>query len=144
MSIMDLSEKEELFDDWSELKKEIHFEPEETPFYQEREIWFVAMGQNIGSEIYGKGDDHLRPVLVLKKFGKSFIGIPLTSKSKDENNRFFKYLGVFGEPRKDSWACLSQLRLMDANRLWYKAKGVNKITSDRMDEVKQSIQKLIF
>jgi hypothetical protein len=86
----------------------------------------------------------LRPVLILKKFGKSFIGIPLTSRQKDENNRFFMYLGVFGEPRKESWACLSQLRLFDARRLWYRAKGVNKITSDKMDEVKKSIEQLIF
>jgi hypothetical protein len=142
--MLDEEKIEEKFDDWNELKKDVHFDEIKIPQYSERDIWFITMGQNIGSEIYGKGQDHLRPVLILKKFGKSFIGIPLTSKQKSENNKFFMYLGIFGESRKENWVCLSQLRLFDAKRLWYRTKGVNKITSDKMDEVKKSIQELIF
>ncbi len=42
-----------------------------------------SIGINIGSEVYGKGADYTRPVLVINAEGsESFIGIPLTSNIK--------------------------------------------------------------
>lgn len=47
---------------------------------KEGEVWWCSIGVNIGSEVYGKGADYTRPVLVINAEGsESFIGIPLTS-----------------------------------------------------------------
>ncbi len=52
---------------------------------KEKEIWWCSIGVNIGSEVYGKGYDYTRPVLVINSEGaESFIGIPLTSKIKSK------------------------------------------------------------
>ncbi len=50
---------------------------------KEKEIWLCSVGVNVGSEVYGKGADYTRPVLVINAEGsESFIGIPLTSNIK--------------------------------------------------------------
>jgi mRNA interferase MazF len=41
----------------------------------------VNDGINVGCEIYGKGSNYVRPVLVINDDGEdNFIGVPLTSK----------------------------------------------------------------
>lgn len=48
------------------------------------------MGQNIGFEQNGKGDNFVRPVIILKKFNKNmFFGIPLSTQIKD--GKFYYY-----------------------------------------------------
>ena len=48
--------------------------------FDEREIWWVSIGENIGEEICGKNDNFERPVLVLKKLSSqnAFV-LPITS-----------------------------------------------------------------
>lgn len=72
------------FDDWN--KKKIKIDANEDFNHpQEKEIWWVSIGMNIGSEVYGKGEDYTRPVLIINAEGsESFIGIPLTSKVKNK------------------------------------------------------------
>ena len=54
------------------------------PTFNEGDIWWCSVGINIGSEIFGKGKNFSRPVIVFKKIGKdSFLGIPLTKQLKD-------------------------------------------------------------
>ena len=51
--------------------------------FHEGEIWWCSIGLNVGDEVFGKGPQFTRPVLIFKKFtGSSFLGIPLTSKVK--------------------------------------------------------------
>ncbi|OGI78106.1 hypothetical protein A3C57_01795 [Candidatus Nomurabacteria bacterium RIFCSPHIGHO2_02_FULL_33_12] len=72
------------FDAWNNKKIKIH-NNETYNHPQEKEIWWCSIGMNIGSEVYGKGDDYTRPVLVINAEGsESFIGIPLTSKVKNK------------------------------------------------------------
>lgn len=53
------------------------------PVFNEGEIWWLYIGENVGNEINGKGDKFTRPVLVLRKLSPSmFFGIPLTTKQK--------------------------------------------------------------
>lgn len=67
------------FDKWNLLKQEIHTK-EITINIKEKNIYFVSIGQNIGTENYGKSDKFLRSVLVHKKLGINyFLGIYLTS-----------------------------------------------------------------
>ncbi len=71
------------FDNWSKKKKSIDAR-DIFSHPQEKEIWWSSIGINIGSEVYGKGKDSTRPVLVINAEGsESFIGIPLTSKVKN-------------------------------------------------------------
>ncbi len=52
---------------------------------KEREIWWCSVGVNVGSEVYGKGANYTRPVLVINAEGsESFVGIPLTSNIKSK------------------------------------------------------------
>ena len=37
-------------------------------YFYEREVWWTAIGHNVGNEEDGKGAKYARPVLVLRKF----------------------------------------------------------------------------
>ncbi len=103
------------FDKWNIRKKEIDSERSLKSFH-EREIWFVNIGENVGFEQNGKGDEFLRPVIVYKKFSKNiFLGIPLTTTEKKS-----KFYVNFKFKDKNSTAILSQIKLFDVKRLKYK------------------------
>lgn len=71
-----------LFDDWNIVKKNLQ-QKESVKFFRERQIWWCSIGQNLGSESYGKGKTFTRPVLIFKKLsGELFLGLPVTSKIK--------------------------------------------------------------
>jgi mRNA-degrading endonuclease toxin of MazEF toxin-antitoxin module len=83
------------------------------PSFKEGEIWWCSLGINIGVEIFGKGKDFSRPVVIFKKIGNnSFLGIPLTTQMKNGN----WYVRVFygGVEQR---AILSQIRIFDERRL---------------------------
>ncbi len=70
------------FDNWNLHKKNLDVR-ENLFLFHEGEIWWSAVGVNIGDESCGKGETFRRPVLILKKLSqKSFIGIPLSTKRK--------------------------------------------------------------
>ena len=71
------------FDGWNEHKK-IANNSEFSLYFYEREIWWCAVGVNIGFEQDGKGIKFARPVLVLKKYSKNvFVGVPLTTAKRE-------------------------------------------------------------
>jgi mRNA interferase MazF len=52
-------------------------------FFLEREVWWAAVGTNIGSEIDGKNENYERPILVIKKINEELLSaIPITSTIK--------------------------------------------------------------
>lgn len=55
------------FQKWHDKKSQID-DIKERPFFHEREVWFCHLGANIGFEQDGKGEDFLRPILVVRKF----------------------------------------------------------------------------
>lgn len=86
--------------------------------FNERDVVWVAIGENVGVEIDGKGEKYSRPVIVLKKHtGRCFTGVPLTSKQRT-GNWYFK----FRFQEKDQFAVLIQTKLIDAARI-YKRMG---------------------
>jgi len=113
------------FQSWHSKKASIH-ESENRPGFHEREIWWCALGVNVGFEQDGGGRDFLRPVLVFKKFNKEiFWGIPLTNTNKDTEFYFQFSIFQFDTDGKElkkipSTAILSQMRLIDASRLSHK------------------------
>ncbi len=71
------------------------------------------MVMNIGDEIYGKGVNFLRPVLILKKITQNvFLGLPMTSLEK--NGTWYVEILLH---KKQNWVILSQARTLDARRL---------------------------
>ena len=54
------------FNEWIRIKEKLH-QVGRTPHNLEGEIWWSAVGENVGVEINGKGDVFSRPVLIMKK-----------------------------------------------------------------------------
>lgn len=101
------------FDTWNILKQNLH----KNKIYVQpkvREIWYVSIGMNIGSEIYGKGSLYIRPVLVINSDNpQSFIGIPLTSKIRKR-----KYTETIQtSDNRIHNVLLYQIRIFDKRRL---------------------------
>ncbi len=127
------------FDQWNEVKKETNSD-DKCRNFKEREIFYIKMGQNIGFEQNGKGEQFIRPVIILKKFNKNmFFGIPTSSQLKE---------GLFYHPFSfsksgsecNNIALLSQMKLYSANRLLNKMGMMHKAD---FDELKKKLKDLI-
>jgi len=123
------------YQEWHKKKKYIENDRPRV-FFAEREVWFCYVGENIGFEQDGRGDEFLRPVIIVKKFNNEVLwAVPLTKIEK--KNRYYFSFKLNG---KASVAILSQMRLIDAKRLKYKI-GSMKI-ADFM-ELKSQIRQLL-
>lgn len=104
------------FIEWIKLKQKIHFESSGPSLYKDGDIWWCALGENVGIEINGKGENFSRPVLVYKKLSKNgFMGIPLSTKIKQGT----WYVSVFFHEETHS-VNLSQARVFSVSRLYSK------------------------
>ncbi len=101
------------FELWNKKKQKTHREARSPEFY-DGEIWWVQFGQNIATEIYGKGKDFLRPAVVFRKVYKdACLVVPLTLQEKTGN-----YYFSFRDRRNlNQYAILHQIRYVDAKRL---------------------------
>ncbi len=110
------------FDAWNEKKKSIDAQ-EQRIGVKERDVLFIRMGLNVGYEQNGKGDEFLRPVVVIKVFNRSlFFGVPLTSQEKS-GDFFMDITFMHREEEISNTAILVQARAFDTKRVKYK-KGV--------------------
>ncbi|MBI2053204.1 MAG: type II toxin-antitoxin system PemK/MazF family toxin [Candidatus Sungbacteria bacterium] len=101
------------FDRWNDIKKHTH-RGAERKLYHEREIWWCALGVNVGFEQDGSGDEYRRPVIILKGLSREtcFV-IPLTTSERDHPLR--PSIGLVAG--KNARALLSQMRAIDNKRL---------------------------
>lgn len=84
------------------------------PPFNEGEIWWCYIGENVGTEISGKGIKFSRPVLVLRKLdGISFLGVPLLSKNKTGP----WYATISLDRNRKTAVFLAQIRYMDYRRI---------------------------
>ncbi len=120
------------------LKKEVlHFNNYKSPYFNESEIWWCSIGENVGDEINGKSEYFRRPVLIIKKLSKhSFIGLPLTTKQKLGS----WYVNIEHNNKK-SVVVLSQVRNFDYRRLDKKLADLGEVY---FTEVMKSLDKLLF
>ena len=110
------------FDEWNEKKKKLHDKHGDL-FYHEREIWWCALGVNIGFEQDGSGKEYRRPVLILKGLSaRTCLVVPLTASSQKHPLRLL--VGIVGN--KEARVLLSQLRVIDTKRLISKVGYVEK------------------
>ena len=125
------------YDEWNELKKNLS-SSEKIFTFKVREIYWVKIGQNIGYEVYGKGDDFVRPVLVLRKFSKeSFLGIPLTSQIKED---MFHFGFTPINKQKKNYAILSQVKFFSTKRIKTK---FGKISIEDFEKLKIELKRLM-
>jgi mRNA-degrading endonuclease toxin of MazEF toxin-antitoxin module len=101
------------FDRWNNSKKAIHA-ASPRPFYHAREIWWCAVGNNVGNELDGTGAHHDRPVLVMRPFNaETFFGVALVG--HERVGRYYFPIGRVDD--RNAVVNLSQARLFDTKRL---------------------------
>lgn len=122
-------------DKWNIVKKQI----DNKKFKQKIEfqrIYWVSIGQNIGSETYGKDKYFTRPVLVLSVFfNDTFLGIPLTSKIKNKTGRL--YCKFKDSKNKMQVALLGQIRVYDIKRA---GAYLSKVSDDDFNKIKEKLK----
>lgn len=102
------------FDEWNRVKKKTE-KFKNRKYVEIKKIYWVKLGQNIGTEIYGKGKDFARPVLVINSFyNGSFLGVPLSSKTNNKSGKL--YYKFFDSKGNMQVALLGQIRIFDLKR----------------------------
>ena len=124
------------FDEWNEVKKEISKKNINIGI-KPREIFWVKIGNNVGSEEYGKGKNFTRPVIVVRKITKElFIGIPTTTTLKtDDYFHQFRYQTKKNGDIEVS-AMILQFKVFSTKRLTNRIGMINK--SDFSEIVEKS------
>lgn len=123
-----------IFQDWCRLKAFVHAKHNKTLF-KEGEIWWCIIGMNVGYEIYGKGQEFARPVLILKKLTEnSLMALPLTLQEKQGS----WYVGINTQGVK-RWVLLNQARMIDQRRLMRK---ISSVRQDDLQEIKLKFSQL--
>lgn len=126
------------FDEWNSVKKQT--DAINPPIFKEREIFYMRMGHNVGHEQNGKGDEFIRPVIILKRLSREmFIGIPLSTQMKQGS---FYHTVMFTKNGVEivNNAIVAQIRLFSSRRLLNK---IGMIHKDEFDKLKQSIADLL-
>lgn len=107
------------FVDWTKRKIKHHFdEPHRDIYFYEGQVWWAALGKNVGCEMDGKHAYFSRPVFILKKYSSSMcFVVPLTTQIKDGNP---PYQYIFNVGGKRSAVNLSQGRTISSQRFLQK------------------------
>ncbi len=112
------------FDLWNAIKQKVN-KGKKIPYFKVGEIRWIQMGQNVGSEIFGKGELFQRPALILKVvFGNSAIIIPLTSKVQKGSY----YMNFKDRDGKIQYALFAQIKYVDGRRIRDKLSSVDILT----------------
>ena len=131
----DLKEK---FNNWNVKKQEIEFSDRtDRVYFKEGQIWWCSVGQNVGSESFGKGEDFRRPILIFKKLSADLcVALPLTSKEKKGGSWFIDV--TFDD--KKAWVLLYQIRVLNKKRFQRK---IGELDDKDFLRVKQKLEKLL-
>lgn len=122
---------------WNSYKKVIQKIDPFAITFSEREVWWCALGKNIGDEEDGKNELFERPVLILRKFSKhTAIVLPLTTKGKSDLPFYYKL-----STGDESFVILSQVRLISSKRLLRK---IYRLGRGEFGSVKKKLKELIF
>ncbi|MEK7505132.1 MAG: type II toxin-antitoxin system PemK/MazF family toxin [Patescibacteria group bacterium] len=101
------------FAQWHEKKTKLN-DDVGVALFHEREVWWCALGVNIGYEQDGGGELFTRPVVIITKFSLDVcLVVPLTARPK--KGKFYFSLGQIDG--REAVATLSQLRFVDRKRL---------------------------
>ena len=127
------------YNNWNEIKITIENENIIVGF-KERDIFYMNMGKNIGFEQDGKGENFVRPVVIIKGFNKNmFFGIPLSTNIK-EGKFYYKFQFQKKDELVKNIALLSQMRLFSTKRLLNK---IGVISKEDFESLKNEFKSLI-
>ena len=122
--------------DWTAVKDKLHRD-KKIPTIKDGQVWWCAIGENVGVEENGKGSSYSRPVLIARKLNKnSFVGIPLTSVVQHGTAFVNFYLKGNLET-----GILSQMRTISVCRL-YDLYG--EVTSFVLQDIRRAIRQLFI
>jgi mRNA interferase MazF len=125
-----------IFVKWTKIKIRTHLESRKV-YPKTKEVWWINIGQNIGSEINGKNDNFERPAVVIKKFNKLCILVaPISSKVK-EGKYLIKFTNSSGG---DNVVNMSQIRSISDKRFIRK---IGVIDSNVFNEIRDNLIKFI-
>jgi mRNA interferase MazF len=117
------------FDKWNKRKIMLDAEARK-PLFHEREIWWCAIGANLGFEQDGKHDNFERPILILRKYSANlFFGLPLTS--VERKGKFYFEIN-YGGKYQNGYVILSQGRTLSPNRLLRKIHRIGNATFQKI------------
>lgn len=110
------------FDNWNTKAKLLDSRSFDDYFYA-REIWWAALGINIGSEQDGKNESFERPILILKRINKDLcLMAPFTSKIVNNDYRITtESTGIQAQ------VVLSQIKVISSKRLLRKVGKIKTI-----------------
>lgn len=128
------------FDSWNTEKKKTNSKRLDFNFfYHNREVWWCAVGINVGVETDGKNKNFERPVLVVRKFNKDmFLGVPFTKTERVGD--FYQKIKIT-EQGDESWALLSQVKNLSAKRLLRK---IGRISEDEFSLIQTKLKNLFI
>lgn len=110
------------FDEWNNIKKQV--DTRERVKAHARDIWWVSLGLNIGSEQDGKGDTYERPVIIVKKLSPNmYYVLPLSTKCKNVTMHI-----EFPHDTVKGYVLLDQMKALDVKRFMRKVGYVDKET----------------
>jgi mRNA interferase MazF len=128
------------FDKWNESKKNTESNIRKVGI-KPRELFWVKIGQNIGSEEYGKGANFTRPVIIIRKLTHDlFLGIPTTTSIK--NNDYFHSF-EFNHKSKGkvtTTAMILQVKVFSTKRLMNRIGMVDK---ENFKMIQEKIKRLV-
>lgn len=125
------------FAGWSTRKEQIHTS-ESVPFYKEREIWWCALGVNVGFEQDGTGSNYDRPVLIIRGFNPYvFFGVALTGRMK--TGKYYFPIGRVAD--REASVVLSQARIIDTKRL---VRKISTLDESLFKKVCAAVRKVLF
>lgn len=102
---------------------------------KEGEVYWCAVGENVGVEINGKSETFARPVVILKKLSRyGFMGIPLTSQYHEGS-----WYVVFKFKEKTEYAILAQARVFSVSRLY---KKIGALPDSDLEAIKSGFNRL--
>jgi mRNA interferase MazF len=123
------------FIEWINLKEKLHNISAHVPLVKERDVWWVSIGENIGSEINGKSRLFSRPAVVLKKLARGLYLVAPTTSGFREGSWYVEILSG----NKTSYICLHQVRVIDWRRL---SSRMGSISSGDFKNLKQAFWNL--
>ena len=127
----------QVFAQWNEVKIDLDARPHPDFYFYEREVWWAALGKNIGHEIDGKNANFERPALIVKKYSRyTCLVLPLTTVIKPEN----KFQSVFNLHQRPNAALLDQSQTISSKRL---SRRFGKIDVDLFQKIVLSYSSLI-
>jgi len=136
---MEKEEYIEKYNQWNIKKQDIQFSErseEDEIYFKEGDIWWSAIGINVGDESLGKGEVFRRPVLVFKKLSSNLcIALPMTSKPKF-GTWFFNIM--FDNERV--CVLLYQIRILDKKRFQLK---IGELDISTFKQIKEKLKTLL-